>query len=258
MDWLNQINVEKFLLFTLVLTRVSGLMTTAPAFGSKDVPARVRVLFAFAIALLTVPSQWNAKLDYPETTLNYLVIVGGELAIGAFLGFGVALLVHGVELAGELVSYVGGMSFAETTDAANDTQVPVYSKLYTLVATAIFLTCGGYRMAIGGLLDTFQAIPLGGRFFSASIPEVFVNLVSQSFLLGIRVAAPCMIALLAATVIVAIVGRTVPQINTMVLGFTMNALLTFGVIAVSLSAAAWLFQDQIEPAFTSILQALTP
>ena len=38
MDWLRQLDVEKFLLFTLVLTRVSGLLMTAPIYGTKDVP----------------------------------------------------------------------------------------------------------------------------------------------------------------------------------------------------------------------------
>ncbi len=45
MDWLNQLNVDKFILFTLVLTRVSGLTMTAPIYGTKDVPIRVRALY---------------------------------------------------------------------------------------------------------------------------------------------------------------------------------------------------------------------
>ena len=41
MDWLNYLNSDKFILFTLVLTRVSGLTMTAPIYGTKEVPMQV-------------------------------------------------------------------------------------------------------------------------------------------------------------------------------------------------------------------------
>ena len=38
MDWLRQFDTEKFLLFTLILTRVSGLVMTSPIYGGTDAP----------------------------------------------------------------------------------------------------------------------------------------------------------------------------------------------------------------------------
>ena len=79
MDWLCEFNVEKFLLFTLVLARVGGLTMTAPIYGTKDVPMQVRALLAVALALLITPTQWGVAIEYPGTTLNYLVFIAGEL-----------------------------------------------------------------------------------------------------------------------------------------------------------------------------------
>ena len=42
MDWLGQLDFDKFIVFTLVLTRVSGLTMTAPIYGSTNAPMRVR------------------------------------------------------------------------------------------------------------------------------------------------------------------------------------------------------------------------
>ena len=58
-------NDGKFILFTLVLARVGGLTMTAPIYGTNDVPLRVRVVLAAALALLIVPSQWDATIQYP-------------------------------------------------------------------------------------------------------------------------------------------------------------------------------------------------
>ena len=83
-----------------------------------------------------------------------------------------------------------------------------------------------------------------------------MTLLSQSFVLGIRAAAPTMTALLLATLVLGLVSRTLPQLNVMVLGFGINAIVTVGLLSVSLGAVVWLFQADIEPALDVVAEAL--
>ena len=69
-------------------------------------------------------------------------------------------------------------------------------------------------------------------------------------------AAPAVTALLLATLILGLIGRTVPQLNVLALGFGLNALLAFAALGLSLGVAAWAFQDQIQPAMEAIFDAL--
>ena len=64
------------------------------------------------------------------------------------------------------------------------------------------------------------------------------------------------ISLLLATVALGLIGRTVPQLNIMALGFGVNALVLPAVLCLSIGAAAWVFQDQIEPVVAMILKAV--
>jgi flagellar biosynthesis protein FliR len=255
-DWLNQINVDKFVVFTLVLTRVSGLTMTAPIYGSKEVPARVRVLLALALAVLILPSQWDVEVIYPGNTLNYLVLIGGELVVGTCLGLGIMFLFYGMELAGEIISYVGGLMMSEAYDPSSDSSVPVLSRFLYLVTLCIFVCIGGHRLVMSGLLDTFQTIPPGTGLFTRSITDAFITLLTQTFSLGIRAAAPATIALLLATLVMGLISRTVPQLNVLMLGFGMNAMLIFGGMALTLGGMAWIFQGQIESALELLLDAL--
>jgi flagellar biosynthetic protein FliR len=256
MDWLAQINTEKFLVFTLVLTRTSGLMMTAPLYGTKEVPAQVRVLLSLVVALLIMPSQWNVTFAYPGTTLNYLAIIAGELVVGVCIGLGIHFIFRGIEMAGELIAFSGGLMMAETLDPTQDANQPLLSRFLYLVAFAIFLGLGGHRMVMGGLLDTFHEIPPGLGVFTSSITEAFVTLLSQSFSLAVRAAAPAIVSLLLASIVTGLIGRTVPQLNVMNLGFALNSMLTFGVLFVTLGAAMWAFSDQIEPTLATIFDAL--
>ena len=246
----------KFILFTFVLARVGGLTMTAPLYGTGDVPLQVRGLLAAALALLVTPAQWHAGVALPGSLVQYVVLLGGEALIGACLGLGVLILVHGMTLAGELVGQASGLSLADVFDPSLGEHVPLFSRLMFLVTVSVFVCLGGHRMVMAGLLDTFQTIPPGSGAIPGSLREISVTLASQSFSLGIRAAAPALTALLLSTLILGLIGRTLPQLNVLTLGFGVNALLAFAVLGLTLGSAAWAFQDQLQPAIETIMETL--
>ena len=264
MDWLSQIDVSRFLVFTLVFTRVSGLMVTAPVYGSKEIPVRVRGLLAVAVAVVIMPSQWDTTIPDPGTTLNYAVIVGGELIVGLCLGLGLTILFSGIQLAGQMIGRIGGLMLADVFDPSAGTSVPLFSRFLLLTSTAVFLLIGGHRMVLAGLLDTFTSMPLAAGSLPASLDQEFLGklvavfelLLTQSFSLGIRAAAPIITALLLSTLVMGLISRTLPQLNIMAVGFGMNSMLTFGTLGIVMGAALVVFQEQVEPAFESILEVL--
>ena len=270
MDALALLNVEKFLVFTLVLTRTSGVLIATPIFGSTQAPATVRALIALTLAVLIMPSQWFATLPYPGNLLIYAAVLGGELLIGLILGLGISILLGGMQMAGDMMSRVGGLTLADVFDPTTSTNVPLFSQLFSLLSTALFLIIGGHRLLLGGLLDTFSVIPPGGSgamFLGtagggsgpgllAPLVETILVLITQSFHLAIRAAAPVMTAVLLATLVLGLISRTLPQLNVMVVGFGLNAMITFGVLFLSLGAALLVFQDQIVPTLQVLFETL--
>jgi flagellar biosynthetic protein FliR len=270
MDWLRQLDIEKFLVFTLVLTRTSGLLATAPVYGTQDVPMTVRALLSMILAVLVMPTQWNASLADPGGTLQYLALVGSELVVGVCLGLGVMMLLAGVQMAGELMSRLGGLSLSDVFDPTFNGNTPLFSRLLVLVSTAVLLGIGGHRVLLGGLLDTFQTIPPGraaamlldsaqagaGGGLLSSAAGLLVLLGAQSFELAIRASVPVVTALLLATLLLGLISRTLPQLNILALGFGLNALLTFAVLSLSMGAIALVFQAQIEPTLQALFQAM--
>ena len=184
MDWLQPIAVSKFLLFTLVLARVSGLVVTAPIFGSVEVPAQVRALLALALAVLIMPTQWHVLVADPGNLLNYLLLLSGELVIGLVLGLGVMILFSGAQLAGEAFGRISGLMLADLFDPSLGVSVPVFSRLLFLLALTIFVTIGGHRVVMAGLLDTFATIPPGSGLAPVSLYGTIEELVTLSFVLG--------------------------------------------------------------------------
>jgi len=256
MDWLSHIPAQKVVLIALVLARVSGLVVTAPAYGTAEVPAQVRALLAASLTALLLPGQWQVTPPLPGSLVHWLVLVGSELLVGMALGLGVAILLAGADVAGQVIGQSSGLMAAELFDPTQNESVPLFSRLLFLTTVAMFVLVGGHRLVMAALLDTFRAMPPGSAVWNESLAETFVTLAAQSLALGVRAAAPALAALLLANLVLGLIGRTLPQLNIFLVGFGLNAMLALGVLALSLGAAVWVFQDQVAPAIETLASAL--
>jgi flagellar biosynthetic protein FliR len=155
-----------------------------------------------------------------------------------------------------MIGRISGLMLADVFDPTTGESVPQFSRLLFLVTTAVFVTIGGHRIVMAGLLDTFHTIQLGSVAMPSSLGHALVEMVAQSFVLGVRASAPVVTALLLSTLVMGLISRTLPQLNILAVGFGMNSLLVFGALGLTLGAAAWAFQDQLEPAMQVLLEAL--
>lgn len=246
MEWFSSVNPDQFLIFALVLIRISGLVVTAPIFGDRAVPPRVRTLLAVGLAFLITPTQLNADIPQPANLLGFAMLAGGELLVGLTLGLGVMLLFSGAQIAGQLISHLSGMALADVFQPGLDSSIPVYSHLLYLVSLTVFVLIDGHRMVMTGLLSAFTAVPPGSAGIPLSAAEAFTDLLTQSFIVGIRTAAPITVAQLLGTLVLGLISRTLPQLNVLVLGFGINALVTLSLVMFTLAGMVWVFDSQME------------
>ena len=245
-----------FFVFVLVLLRIGGLVAVAPMFRSTVMGWRLRGGLAVALALLVAPLEAGKGISLPDSVLGFLVLAGAEAIIGLIFGLAVAVLFSALQVAGQLISQMNGMHLADVFDPGLGANTPVVSQLLFYVALAVFLSIGGHRQVLAALLDSFVWLPAGEGHFASSATGAMTSVLAQSFVLGIRAAAPAMVALLLATLVLGLAGRALPQMNMIVLGFGLNALVTFVVLSMSLGAIAWVFQDQLQPVLETVTDAL--
>jgi flagellar biosynthesis protein FliR len=257
MPWLEGFYLTPFLIFTFVLARVSGLVMTAPTFTGTYVPMQVRAFLAIGIAAILMPTQWGKPFDAPGNLADYAILMAGELLIGVILGMGIAILAAGLQLSGQVIAQMSGMALADVLNPGSDNEVPIFASMLYMVGLAVFVVIGGHRALIDALMGTFTAIPIGHGAAIGSLGETVSTLMAESFALGLRAAAPAMVALLLATLVLGLIGRTLPQLNVLVLGFGINSLITLAALFVSVGAVAWLFQEYFDPVLKTLLDGLT-
>ncbi len=254
--------LEKLLLihlgtFTLVLGRVGALVMTAPIFGNRAIPLQGRALIALMISLLVTPLlARHSTVDMgnlPVFTKHLL----SEALIGLLFGLGITILLSGIQMTGQLISQLSGTALAEVFDPSLEENVSVYSQFFYFLTLVMFVLLDGHRLTMDALLDSFAHLPPGEANLGSDYVEALTVLLGQSFMLGIRAAAPAMTALLLATLVLGLIGRTMPQINILAVGFGVNSLLSLGCLFTTIGVVAWAFPQQTGMAIDVLRSAIS-
>jgi flagellar biosynthesis protein FliR len=240
------------LVFLLTLARVGALVAAAPVLGAGGAPARVRAALALTVSAMVTLVYWGDPIPEPANLLQLATMIAGEALWGLALGMGVAILFMGLQATGQLLGEMSGMQLAEAVDPNFEVSTPLFGQLLNLVALAVFVLIGGHRQVMAALLDSFAAMPPGEARFSQGLTVALSDAAAQSFQLGIRAAAPVLTAVLLATIVLGFINRTLPQLNVMAVGFSLNSVITIAAVGVSLGGAAWIFQEQVAPVLDAI------
>ncbi len=248
--------LDQIVIFSLVLTRIGMLVFILPMFGSSSVPMQARAILAIAIALILTPVYAGALPSPPENLMMLGLMLARESMLGLALGLAVMILLAGMQLAGSIISQMSGMTLADVANPTFDTSVPIFSQLLEMLSLAIFFSLGGHRLVMTALLDTFKFMPPGQATFPEEAVEMLATIFTHSFEIGIRAAAPAIISLLLAILVVALISRTLPQLNSVAVGLNFNAMIVLAILALSLGSAAMVFQEELEPTIVSITQSI--
>lgn len=245
MNWLYLIDPSRVLVFALVLTRVSGIVVIAPVFGGSDIPMQIRALFAFSLSLLIMPSQWFLEVQEPNCLTAFVLFIAAELLIGLTIGIGINTLFTALNMAGDMIGRIGGLTSAQLFDPVSGEQVPILGRFMNMLAIAVFACAGGLRVLIGALLDTFETIPVGSGLVRISVAESLIAITSVTFGVAFRIAAPATLAIIVSMLVMGILGRTLPQLNLMSVGFGLNAMIMYMIVFLTLGTAMWCFQERV-------------
>lgn len=239
------LTMNQFVIFMLVLTRVSAMIIAAPMFGSQNLPMRVRAIIAIGLSLLVAPVFAHIDLPSPENLIALSLLISSEAVVGLALGFGINILFQGVQLAGQIIGQMSGMQLADVFNPTVGSSIPLFSQLLDTVMLAVFVTIGGHHQLIGALLDSFRGMPPGAAHFSESFMQLLISISAQSFHLGLRIGAPIMVALLMSILILGLISRTLPQLNVLQIGFSFNSMAMIFMLALTIGAGATLFSEHV-------------
>jgi flagellar biosynthetic protein FliR len=209
--------LPQFQAFLVLVSRIGGLLAALPVFSGRTIPIKVKLGLVLTLSLMLAPS-----IPMPTVSLDPVILAGGmlsEITIGVTIGLAVRLMFGALEVAGELLGIQMGFGAVQLFDPTTSQQTPMVAQFFTMLASLIFLSLNAHLFAMATIIHSYEAIPAFGAHLSSHLGEEILLLSQRMFTIGLKLSAPVLIAILLINVLMALLGRAVPQVQVFVLSF---------------------------------------
>ena len=221
---------------TLLLSaRIAAAAMLTPVFGPAEIPGPVRVFIALGLAaflILAVPVSMPPIADATDLAVATL----GELLLGASLAFGFLVAYAATQVAGRVLDVQLGYGAASVLNPTTQTPAPLIGSVLGMAAIAVFLALDGHHVLIRALALSVEHYPPGSLAFELDVAE-HLKFSGVMFTFGLALAAPVMLSLLLSDIALAVMSRSMPQLNVFVLSFSVKIVLGLIGLAVSVKFA---------------------
>ena len=207
-----------------------------PVFGDQFVPTQARLLLALVLSVIVTPVLKDMLPGEPASLLALVLLLAGEVMIGVFIGTLPRLLMGGLEVAGMIIAMQSGLANAFVFNPALATQGSLPGSLMSWLALLLILITNLHHMLILSVVHSYELFRPGAPLPIDDFAQMVTHVVSQSFMIGVEMAAPFLATGLLFALALGIMARLAPQVQ--VFFVFMSAQIAYGMFLFAITLAA--------------------
>lgn len=239
--------------FLLVFARVGSAVMALPGFGDAYVAPRFRLIIALAISLAAAPVAAPLLPPMPEALVALLLLIGGEVVIGIFLGLLARLLMSGLQVAGMIIAFQTSLANAFTTDPVSAQQGALAGTFLSVTGLLVVFVADLHHVMLRAVIDSYFLFEPGVLPPVGDFSEAVARTVALSFVLGLKIAAPFIAVGLLFSLGIGVLARLMPQVQVFFIAMPLQIALGFIVLGLTLSAAMIVLTDSLGELYGSLL-----
>lgn len=227
-----QVDLRWLTLALLASIRVAAATAFIPVFGATSMPLLVRTTWVLAVSGLLIAALPVGQGALPTDVIALGVAGVFEMLVGGSLAFGMLTAYAATQVAGRVLDTQTGFGVAGILNPATQSMSPLLGSLFGMAGLMVFLSMDGHHVLIRALQISLATFP-PGQFSFLPDGEALLAQSSAMFGFGLALAAPVMLALFLVDIAMAVMARSMPQLNIFVLSFAIKIVL--GLIGLALS-----------------------
>jgi len=226
MQWLGQ--------WWWAFVRISAVFWMTPIFSDYKITARIRIILAFLLALLSAHLLPKMPMVDP-LSLSTLLMSAEQIIFGLLFGLCLHALFFVLTMAGQILSQQMGLSMAVITDPVNGESDPLISELLYILCVLLFFSLNGHLVMLDVLVESLRQWPPGHSLYDLDLMKI-PALIGWSIGAALVISLPTIAAMLLVNISFGVMNRSAPAFNIFSLGFPMSMMA--GLIAFGLSLTA--------------------
>ncbi len=228
------ISENHILYFALILLRIIAFIFSSAVFSSANINAPVKILFSILLSF-TVFSLFQKQVGTLDVVSDQIVLLSAqEVFRGLCIGMITRFFFFAISMSGDLISTSIGLSSAQMYNPMSGAQSNIFEQFQMLLATLVFFALQGHHFMVSALQQSFEIFPVTRIGFHEMAFGGVANLGGLLMEIALKMAAPVVVAIFLVNLMMGILGRTVPQLNVLMTGFSFTLLAGFLVLVVTL------------------------
>ncbi|MEI9997590.1 MAG: flagellar biosynthetic protein FliR [Rhizomicrobium sp.] len=220
--------------------RIAPVFALAPPFSLVRMPRLFLMLLGLGLSICLV-SAYPAETALADMSLHGIVVAAvRELLLGSLFLLAFHLVFGALYLAGRTIDIQSGYGFAVLVDPTSQQQTPLVGSLFAYAMGGVFFAAGGHIGLLRVLAASLRAVPLGGWTLPGSLDRL-AAFISMVMLIAFGVAGGAILVLFLVDLAIALMSRTIPQMNVLILGFQVKTIVLFLALPASFGVAGALF-----------------
>lgn len=221
-------DVDQFTLWALssfaLSLRIAPVFLFAPPFTLMKVPPLFLWLMGMAFAAM-LATAFPATTRLPDAQPATLIIAcTRELSVGLVPVLCLRLMFGALYMAGRTLDIQAGFGLSLLIDPTTKGQMPLIGTIFAYLAGASFFAMNGHHDLIRFFAASLELVPLGGDRQTINLVAL-TSYMFTVFFMAFGVGAAAILVLFIADISIAALSRTVPQLNALLLGIQIKALL---------------------------------
>ena len=234
------------LAFMLTFVRLGTAIMIMPGVGDSFVSARIRLHIGVALAFALFPLAMPYIPDPMPSTFGLFTLILMEFVIGLFIGTIARVLMSALDTAGMAISISSGLGNAQVFNPSLATQGSLVGALLSVTGVVVLFQTNMHHLLFMGIMESYELFPLGAIPDTGSMADLMARMVSTSFAIGIKIAAPFLVLTLLIYVGMGVLSRLMPQVQVFILALPMQILVSTTLLMIVFSAMMMYWIAQFE------------
>lgn len=219
LDWLPQTAFA----YLLIFARVGTLLMLMPALGEQVIPTRLRLSFALAVTLVFLPLLSPQLGALPVDMMAVFMLLGHEIAVGLILGGIMRLVTMATQVAGSVIAFQSGLSFAQSADPTQGgVQGALLGTFLSFLAVTLIFATDLHHVALAAIYESYEIFSPTTEIMWGDAAQMAINAIVGSFVVGVQMSAPFIVFGLVFNVGLGILSRLMPQLQVFFIAMPAN------------------------------------
>lgn len=208
--------------YIVLFSRIGTMMMLLPALGEQSIPARLRLSFALAFTLVLFPLLSPQLPRMPNDFMPIFALVFHEIAVGVILGGIIRIFVMSTQVAGQVIAFQSGLSFAQSADPTQGVQGAIFGSFLSLIGIALIFATNLHHVLLAGIYDSYSIFSPTAPLMFDDAAQLAIKAVSGAFTVGIQMSAPFIVFGLLFNLGMGILSKLMPALQVYFLAMPAN------------------------------------